>query len=107
MSESYAVQWTGLPAATDEKGVYHVTVAEESPLSETIPAVVEAIGETNSDEPELLYDVIDPSALNALFQPRSDGTSRSNGSVSFEYAGYEIVYETNRHLRLRPLSDDR
>lgn len=62
-------------------------------------AVVEAIAANSeldaleiADEFGPLYDVIDPSALDSLFQPTgTDG--RSVGCVTFEYAGYQVTVD--------------
>lgn len=51
--------------------------------------VVEALADaTNTDAHELepLYNVVDPEALDALFQPDSDGTIR----VEFEYGNSSV-----------------
>ncbi|ELZ08928.1 hypothetical protein C479_12409 [Halovivax asiaticus JCM 14624] len=37
-----------------------------------------------------LYDVIDPEALDAVFEPVA-GTNRPNGKIQFEYAGYTVT----------------
>ena len=54
---------------------------------------VEALGtEFESLFPEAppVYNVVDPDALNSLFAPRSDGTARVDGTVTFTYRGYEF-----------------
>ncbi|GAB7018289.1 HalOD1 output domain-containing protein [Halostagnicola bangensis] len=50
----------------------------------------EGIDPTELDAP--LYDVINPEALNELFEPRRNGESRC-GTVEFTYQGYQIVVE--------------
>ena len=40
---------------------------------------------------EPLHDVIDPDALNALFQPGSEEISEHRASVSFPLEGYEVT----------------
>ena len=50
-------------------------------------AVLEAVAETTeSDEAALpvLFEVVDPEALDQLFRGRGDGT------VTFEYAGFDV-----------------
>lgn len=37
-----------------------------------------------------LFEVVDPDALDLLFQPLDDGTPRQGGAVAFEYAGYHV-----------------
>lgn len=68
----------------------------EQPLSE---AVIDAIAtESGVDVLELadefgpLYDVIDLSALDSLFQS-TGAADRSVGTVTFDYAGYRITVD--------------
>ena len=72
----------------------------DQPLSE---AVIDAIAaETGRNPLEIatefgpLYDTIDPSALDSLFQSPGD-TSQTAGCVTFVYAGYRVsVDQTGR-----------
>ncbi|MFA9417652.1 HalOD1 output domain-containing protein [Natrinema sp. HArc-T2] len=72
----------------------------DQPFSE---AVIEAIAADSdldaleiADEFGPLYDAIDPSALDSLFQS-PEGTNRTVGCVTFVYAGYRIsVDQTGR-----------
>ncbi|WP_254862917.1 HalOD1 output domain-containing protein [Halovivax gelatinilyticus] len=68
-------------------------------------AVIEAVAEkegidvTDVEPPEFepLYAVIDPEALDSLFEPTVGGTERPIGTVSFEYAGHHVtVYSDGR-----------
>ncbi|WP_227375548.1 HalOD1 output domain-containing protein [Haladaptatus halobius] len=62
-------------------------------------AVVNAIAEHEEASPDdigqQLYDVIDPDALDALFRPRTDGKSRSDGNAVFTYHGHRITYRSD------------
>lgn len=75
----------------------------DAPLSE---AVVDAIAaESSFDALELadefgpLYDVIDPSALDSLFQPTAE-SDRCVGSVTFEYAAYRVTVDQTGRVEL-------
>lgn len=70
----------------------------KQPISEQIIQTVATT--TNSDALELppLYDAIDPDALDALVAQMSDGT------VSFTYAGYNIVVGSDESVSLEDLS---
>lgn len=61
----------------------------------TTQAVLEAVaGREGTDPTELepsLHDVVDPDALNALFESTASGRPRSNGFVEFTYCGYEVT----------------
>ena len=62
---------------------------------EVISAVAEQEGidpmEIEPPEYDALYDVINPEALDSLFAPREDGTSRGSGQVEFVFCGYHVV----------------
>ncbi|MGQ3413057.1 HalOD1 output domain-containing protein [Natrinema sp. LN54] len=68
----------------------------DEPLSE---AVITAIADSEAidslelaDEFGPLYDSIDPTALDSLFHATGD-TGRSVGSVTFEYARYQVTVD--------------
>lgn len=54
-----------------------------------VRAVADRAGKMPTELPEM-YGVIDPDALDAIFQPLDDGTPRPGGSVELEYAGYLV-----------------
>ena len=66
-------------------------------------AVIEAVADAEGVEPtdlQPLYDVLDPDALDALFQPRSHGGRSSRGQIAFEYHGYEIHVDEDGQVTL-------
>ena len=79
---------------------------EDTSLSfEVIRAVAEREGVDPIDieppEYEPLYDVLNPEALDALFEPREGGIPRGSGQVEFTYCGYEVVVESDGSVELR------
>ena len=90
----------------DNRGAYHVSELTRPP-SEVIATVIATIEDADQTEFAPLYDVVNPSALDMLFRQTRAGTPRSDGFVSFEYASYEIIYEANNELTLRPVNDCR
>lgn len=57
-------------------------------------AVVRAVARSRDCSPtelDSLEEAVDTDALNALFAPRYDGTTRGSGSVSFSYSGRHVV----------------
>lgn len=75
-----------------------------APSRRVIEAVAEAEG-VPSDEVrpptyESLHAAIDPEALDALFAPRSDGTPRPGGEVSFSCCGYHVTIEQDGTVTL-------
>lgn len=71
-------------------------------------AVVEAVADAEGVPPEKLcppeyeslHHVIDPQALDALFEPKPDGTPRSPGRVSFPFCGYDVAVESDGSVTL-------
>lgn len=57
--------------------------------------VVEAVAEVEDESPtalsQPLNEVVDPEALDALFEPQPDGRPRDAGRVEFDYYGYTVV----------------
>ncbi|TYL40282.1 hypothetical protein CV102_01495 [Natronococcus pandeyae] len=75
----------------------------DQPLSEAIVSAIssaEGIDQLElADEYEPLYDAIDPTALDSLFHS-SGSTGRSVGTVTFEYAGYQITVDQTGQVTL-------
>ncbi len=65
-----------------------------------VTVVADAQGQSEDDLTPL-YDVIDPEALDALFAPLVDGTTRTHGSVSFHYAGYWVTVSSEGAVELK------
>ncbi|WP_090378832.1 HalOD1 output domain-containing protein [Natronobacterium texcoconense] len=100
---------TEQPMATvgDDQFVYQT--ATERPPSE---AVVAAIAAQTDDAPIAiageygpLYEVVDPGALDALFDS-SGGPDRSEGTVTFTYANRRVEVDTTGRVVLRPLEQE-
>lgn len=73
-------------------------------------AVVEAVADASATEATQLpplHDVVDPDALDALFQPRHTGDEpRDSGLVSFEYAGHRVRVGGNGDISVERLAAD-
>ncbi|RBI58777.1 hypothetical protein DMJ13_25880 [halophilic archaeon] len=50
-----------------------------------------------------LYEVINPEALENLFAPQFDGTSRTDGRVEFAYSGYRVTVTSDGDIQSTPL----
>lgn len=77
-------------------------------------AVVRAVSAVEGREPATLRplsDVLDPVALNTLFESRSDGTPRIGGRLSFVYSKSCVTIDNGEYLTLQLiepcLRDDR
>lgn len=64
---------------------------EESLGVEVIEAVAATKGVDVMALETTLYEVVDPDALEQLFEPLADGTPRTGGKLVLEIAGCEVV----------------
>lgn len=68
----------------------------DQPLSEAVLTAIASASDLDTlelaDEFGPLYDVIDPSALDSLFQSSGE-TRQSAGCVTFEYATYRVTVD--------------
>ena len=71
-----------------------VAAAEEVPPEELRPPTYQS-----------LHDVVDPEALDSIFAPRSNGTPRPGGRVSFPFCGYEVIVEPDGSITLDDACD--
>ena len=65
------------------------------PVTARILRTVAAYSNRSITELPPLFDVIDPVALDAIFAPAMDGSDRSEVSVQFKYAGFQIDVSTD------------
>lgn len=71
-------------------------------------AVIRAVSAVEGRKPESLpplTDVLDPDALDLLFDPRADGEARAGGRVSFVYSRCRVTLDNGEFLTIRPLDD--
>lgn len=66
-----------------------------------VMGVADASGIDSTQLHEALHEVINPSALDALFQPKADGTERSHGTVCFAFHGYRVSVEEDGTITLQ------
>ncbi|WP_049920882.1 HalOD1 output domain-containing protein [Halopiger djelfimassiliensis] len=91
---------------TDGRFVYQATSAQ--PPSEAVISAIAARSNADdltavADELEPLYGAIDPAALDSLFDS-SGSLDRSDGVVTFSYAGYRVTVDATGRVELTPLS---
>lgn len=91
--------------ATDESRRY-VTRYDSGGPSKLTTTLVHALAEfADTDVTEMeetLYDRVDPDALDQLFAPRSDGTPRSEGHVTFTLAGHLVMVTSDGRIEITP-----
>lgn len=73
------------------------------PLCEQVVAAVADAADTSSCELDPLYEVVNPEALNHLFAPTYEGGTRSDGRVTFEYAGHEVLIHSTGDVTVSPV----
>lgn len=79
----------------------HSTVEDAAePSTRVIGAVAAALGMDPTDCPPL-YEVIDPSALDELFQ----GRPATTGYVHLEYAGFHVTVDSDGGVTLAPAGE--
>jgi hypothetical protein len=73
--------------------------AEESVSAIVVRAVSALEGREPSSLPPL-SEVLDPDALDAMFEPRSNGRPRTGGQLSFVYSSCVVTIENGEYLSL-------
>ena len=82
--------------------VHHDLNGDQALSTSVTVAVADAAGVEPSDIPEQLYDVIDPEALDTLFEPRDDGTPRRGGRLAFSLYGHHITVDGDGTVTVQP-----
>ncbi|WP_255196177.1 HalOD1 output domain-containing protein [Halorarius litoreus] len=86
------------PRSYRSPSTYHVRHDPDGPakLSTTVVhALADAMGVDVTHMGFSLYDAVDPDALDLIFAPHPDGTTRPPGHVAFSIQGYQTtVYST-------------
>ena len=81
---------------------------EIGPEESVSTAVVRAVSAVAGREPRSLRplaDVVNPAAVDTLFEPRYDGTPRTGGRISFVYNDCSITIDNGEYLTLQLLED--
>lgn len=71
-----------------------------SPSVAVVEAVSKALGRPL--RPGVLYEAIDPDALDRIFADRRGGQTRGHGYVSFELAGCSVTVTGDEDVRVCP-----
>lgn len=90
--------------STDDSQDVTVVNHYETSDVELSVTVVHAVLEATDKEPMdvNLNDVIQPDALNRIFAPKPDGTLRSGGTISFDFAGCHVTVRGDGEVRVDP-----
>ncbi|WP_231185408.1 HalOD1 output domain-containing protein [Haladaptatus sp. DYF46] len=92
----------GSPDTRDVHRVQHDLSSPQSLSTTVTVAVADVAGVEPADIPEQLYDVIDPEALDKLFNSRDDGTPRRGGRLSFSLYGHHVTVRGDGMITVQP-----
>ena len=91
----------------DGRPAYRVAPSEWSLSTTVVAAVTEVVDADPLADEGLLYDALDPEALDRLFADREDGVSRSSGRVVFTLRNCEVeVHATGAIVVFGPEGHD-
>ncbi|GAA0201040.1 HalOD1 output domain-containing protein [Haladaptatus pallidirubidus] len=79
---------------------------DDRPSIRVVNAIAEHEETTPTEIRPVLYDIIDPDALDSLFSETQLGNPRSDGHVSFEYDGHEVTVYSDSKIEIEPLQGD-
>jgi hypothetical protein len=88
-----------------ETGTYRTVhdFSTDVPLSTTVVLAVEQVVDEVDD---VLYDAIDPDALDAIFRPHSDVAPYRRGYVEFVVSGHLITVRADGVIEIDPSLDE-
>ena len=74
---------------------------DELSIGAVVTSAVETVSGRDVTDLPPLHDVVDVDALDKLFRPRRSGERRTNGSVTFQFAGYTVTVYADGLLVVR------
>lgn len=78
----------------------------EQPLSTAIAEAVATVTNTRVTDVDPLYEVLNPDALNRLYEPASNGARRENGGhTTFTVHGCDVTVFADGSIELSPPDD--
>jgi hypothetical protein len=86
-----------------ETGPVEFEIQAGDPVSTAVVRAVSAIDGRPRQFLPPLSNVVDPAALDDLFDGQSDGTPRTGGHLTFVYASCQVTVESGAYLELTPL----
>jgi hypothetical protein len=85
-----------------ETNTYRVPNGQQTDVGTAVVRAVAAARDTDPLDVSPLNDVVDPDALDALFQSKIDGSSRDGGTVQFALDGCDVTIESTGDVVVRP-----
>lgn len=86
--------------------VQQPSMAGKSASDAVVRAVADADGIDPLDAPPL-YEVIDPDALDSLFDGSENGTQHTAVTVTFVYNGYHVTVQSSRTVQVEEEDEGR
>ncbi|RQG90515.1 HalOD1 output domain-containing protein [Natrarchaeobius chitinivorans] len=92
--------------------VDHSQTDSTHPISFDVIAAIadrENVDPTDIEPPEYeaLYEAVNPEALDSLFSPRADGSTRTRGRVEFPFCGYRVVVTSEGDVEVHDKLDQK
>lgn len=78
-------------------------IREDESVSTVVIRAVSAVEGRDPLSMRPLADVLDPAALDALFDARVDGTPRPGGHLSFVYSECRVSIDNGEYLAVEPI----
>ncbi|WP_233274732.1 HalOD1 output domain-containing protein [Haladaptatus cibarius] len=78
---------------------------DDRPSIRVVNAIAEHEGTMPTEIRPVLYDIIDPDALDSLFSKTQLGNPRSDGHVSFDYDGHEVTVYSDGRVEIERLRE--
>ncbi|MFH5798548.1 HalOD1 output domain-containing protein [Haladaptatus sp. CMAA 1911] len=79
--------------------------ADERLSIRVINAIAEHEGTTPTEIRPVLYDIIDPDALDSLFSATYRGETRANGNVEFQYGPHKVTVHSDGRIEIEHVRD--
>ena len=90
-----------------EEERYRVTYRRETPPSVAVPAAMKEITDEETWELQPLHAVIDPDALDELFQPPKAVETRGPDRVTFAYQNHVVTVFSDQRFVIRAANDQK
>jgi hypothetical protein len=81
----------------DGRKAYRIAGRNDDPSTRVIRGVEEIVGQS-AEKQTWLYDSVDPDALDAIFGQKHDGTSRTDGKITFIARECEIIINADGEI---------
>lgn len=75
----------------------------EESVSTAVVRAVSAVQGCHQRAERPRVDVCNPNALDALFEPKEDGTPRTGGHLAFVFGGCRVTLDNGEYLTISPL----